>query len=54
MLTNSSSLIDLIFRGLSIYRWNTFPRLREISALDHLAFVAHISLLLAFLREENE
>lgn len=47
-------LIDLILSGLSIFRWNTFPHVRSITALDHLGFVCHISLLIAHLREEKE
>ncbi len=49
----SENCTNLILSGLSIYRWNTFPRLREINTLDHLAFVAHISILLADLDEEK-
>ncbi len=46
--------IPLILSGLSIHRWNTFPRLRTITALDHLTFVAHIGLLLIDILEEKE
>ena len=48
------NLLSHVFRGLSIYRWNTFPRLREISSLDHLAFVAHVAVTLASIIEEKE
>ena len=54
MLSHDHPLIDKILSWLSIFRWNTFPRLRDISSLDHLTFVAHIALLLAFAREEEE
>ncbi len=47
-------LIDLILSWLSIFRWNTFPRLRSITALDHLGFVAHIAIILAHARAEKE
>ena len=47
-------IIDLILSGLSIFRWNTFPRVQSITALDHLGFVCHISLLIAHLRAEEE
>ncbi len=43
-----------ILTGLSIHRWNTFPRLRTITALDHLSFVAHIGLLLIDILEEKD
>lgn len=46
---NFSLLIESVLSGLSITRWNTFPRVREISSLDHLAFVAHTSVMLALL-----
>lgn len=46
--------IPLILSGLSIHRWNTFPRLRTVTALDHLTFVAHIGLLLIDILEEKE
>jgi putative hydrolases of HD superfamily len=48
-----SPLIDLLLSGLSIYRWNNFPRVRNITALDHLGFIAHIALLLAHILEEE-
>ncbi len=48
------NLLSLIFRWLSIYRWNTFPRLRDISSLDHLSFVAHIAITLSWIMEEKE
>ena len=50
---NEAILIDLIISGLSIFRWNTFPRVRNITTLDHLWFVAHISLLIVHLEAEN-
>lgn len=40
-------LIDRVLSGLNIIRWNTFPRVREVTALDHLVFVAHVSILFA-------
>ncbi len=47
-------LIDLILSGLSIFRWNTFPRVRSITTLDHLGFVCHIAIFLASIRTEKE
>lgn len=49
----SEPIIDLILSDLSITRWNTFPRLREINTLDHLGFVAHIAVLVADLEREK-
>lgn len=46
--------ISLIFRGLSIYRWNNFPRIEAVSATDHIGFILHISLTLAHILEEKE
>lgn len=48
-----SPLIESVLSGLSITRWNTFPRVREITSLDHLAFIAHTSILLALLSWEK-
>lgn len=53
-LTTSHPLISHILSGLSITRWNTFPRLREITSLDHLTFVGHIAVLIALARREDE
>lgn len=47
-------LVDLVFRSLSIYRWNNFPRIEEVTTLDHTGFSLHISLLLASLLEERD
>lgn len=44
---NFPPLIESVLSGLSITRWNTFPRVQEITSLDHLAFVAHISVMIA-------
>lgn len=52
-LATPHPLTESILSGLSIFRWNTFPRLRDISALDHLTFVAHIAVLLASVQEEK-
>ncbi len=48
-----SKIINLILSGLSIFRWNTFPRVQGITALDHLGFICHISLLIAHLEGEK-
>lgn len=46
--------IALAFRGLSVYRWNNFPRVEQVSATDHIAFSLHIALLLAAVIEEEK
>ena len=40
-------------RGLSISRWNNFPRAVEITHLDNVGFVLHVALFLAYLEKEN-
>lgn len=46
--------IALAFRGLSVYRWNNFPRLEQVSSTDHIAFSLHIAILLASIIEEEK
>lgn len=46
--------LALAFRGLSVYRWNNFPRLEQVSANDHIAFSLHIAILLALIIEEEK
>ncbi|MDD5197478.1 MAG: HD domain-containing protein [Candidatus Gracilibacteria bacterium] len=46
--------LALAFRGLSVYRWNNFPRIEQVSATDHIAFSLHISILLTFIIEEEK
>lgn len=46
--------IGLIFRWISIYRWNNFPRIENISTNDNLAFVLHTAMLLSSILEEKE
>ncbi|MDD2892135.1 MAG: HD domain-containing protein [Candidatus Gracilibacteria bacterium] len=46
--------LALAFRGLSVYRWNNFPRLEQVSANDHIAFSLHIAILLASIIEEEK
>ncbi len=46
--------IGLIFRWISIYRWNNFPRIENISTNDNLAFVLHTTMLLSAILEEKE
>ncbi len=53
-MPSRSPIIALILSGLSITRWNTFPRIQTYTTLDHLAFTTHIALTLAALIEEQE
>lgn len=46
--------IGLIFRWISIYRWNNFPRIENITTNDNLAFVLHTAMLLTSILEEKE
>lgn len=46
--------IGLIFRWISIYRWNNFPRVENITTNDNFAFVLHTVLLLTYIIEEKE
>lgn len=46
--------LSLVFRGLSIYRWNNFPRIEQVSTTDNLAFTLHTIILLAAVLEEKE
>jgi len=48
------NILRLLFtRGLSISRWNNFPRAVEITHLDNVGFVLHVALFLAYLEKEN-
>lgn len=46
--------IWLVFRWISIYRWNNFPRIENVSSTDNLAFSLHTMMLLASVLEEKE
>lgn len=43
----------MLTRGLSINRWNNFPRIENVSLLDNLWNTLHIALFLAYLEEKN-
>lgn len=48
------TLLKLLFsKGLSIKRWNNFPRVEDITPLDNSGFVIHVALFMAHLEEEN-
>lgn len=46
--------IGLLFRWISITRWNNFPRIENITTNDNLALVLHTMMLLASVLEEKE
>lgn len=46
-----SPLISLYLRGLSVYRWNTFPRIEQVTVTDSTAYTIHVALLMAELSE---
>ena len=43
----------MLGRGLTMKRWNNFPRIEEVSHLDNLGFVMHVALFLTYLEEKN-
>ena len=48
------TLLNLMLgRGLTMKRWNNFPRIEEVSHLDNLGFVIHVALFLAYLEEQK-
>lgn len=49
-----SSLISLLLRGLSVYRWSNFSRIENPTALDHSAFTLQIAYLLSDLLVEAD
>lgn len=48
------TLLNLMLgRGLTMKRWNNFPRIEEVSHLDNLGFVIHVALFLSYLEEKK-
>ena len=43
----------MLTRWLSMKRWNNFPRIEDVSHLDNVWFVMHVSLFLAYLEEKD-
>ncbi|MDD5213828.1 MAG: HD domain-containing protein [Candidatus Gracilibacteria bacterium] len=43
----------MLTRGLSMKRWNNFPRIEDVSHLDNTGFVIHIALFMIHLEEQN-
>ena len=43
----------MLTRGLTMNRWNNFPRIEDVSHLDNVWFVIHVALFLAYLEEKS-
>ena len=43
----------MLTRGLSMKRWNNFPRIEDVSHLDNIWYKLHVALFLAYLEEKN-
>ncbi|MDP2090124.1 MAG: HD domain-containing protein [Candidatus Gracilibacteria bacterium] len=43
----------MLTRGLTMKRWNNFPRIEDVSHLDNVGFVVHVALFLAYLEEKS-
>ncbi len=43
----------MLTRGLTMKRWNNFPRIEDVSHLDNVWFVVHVALFLAYLEEKS-
>jgi competence protein ComGF len=48
-----SVLKFMLTRGLSMKRWNNYPRIEDVSLLDNIGYTLHIALFLAYLEEKN-
>lgn len=46
-------LKHMLTRGLSMKRWNNYPRIEDVSLLDNVWYTIHIALFLAHLEEKN-
>jgi hypothetical protein len=43
----------MLTRGLSMKRWNNFPRIEDVSLLDNIGYTLHTALFLAYLEESS-
>lgn len=43
----------MLTSGISMKRWNNFPRIEDISHLDNVWFTLHIAMFLSYLEEKN-
>lgn len=48
-----SLLKHMLTRGLSMKRWNNFPRIEDVSLLDNIGYTLHTALFLAYLEESS-
>lgn len=44
---------NMLTRGLSMKRWNNYPRIEDMSLLDNVWYTMHIAQFLAYLEEQN-
>lgn len=44
---------NMLTRGLSMKRWNNYPRIEDMSLLDNVGYTMHIAQFLAYLEEQN-
>lgn len=44
----------MLTSGISMKRWNNFPRIEDISHLDNVWFTLHIAMFLSYLEEKND
>ncbi|MFA5916851.1 MAG: YfbR-like 5'-deoxynucleotidase [Candidatus Gracilibacteria bacterium] len=44
----------MLTSGISMKRWNNFPRIEDISHLDNVGFTLHIAMFLSYLEEKND
>lgn len=48
-----TTLQMMLTKWLAMKRWNNYPRVEDISHMDHIGFVIHVSLFLAYLEEKQ-
>lgn len=44
---------NMLTRGLSMKRWNNYPRIEDMCLLDNVGYTMHIAQFLAYLEEQN-
>ncbi|MDD2871692.1 MAG: HD domain-containing protein [Candidatus Gracilibacteria bacterium] len=43
----------MLTRGLTMKRWNNFPRIEDVTHLDNVGYVIHVALFLSYIEEKN-
>lgn len=43
----------MLTRGLTMKRWNNFPRIEDVTHLDNVWYVIHVALFLSYIEEKN-